>query len=92
LNKSLASQLHSLSLLAESSRIPVLVTNQVYTPFGETECLPVAGDVLRYWPKTILSIEPTGMGTGTRKATIVKHRSIAEGESCDFSITAKGFE
>ncbi len=89
-NKSLANQLHSLSLLAESSKIPVLVTNQVYTPFGETECLPVAGDVLRYWPKTILSIEPNG--TGTRTATVVKHRSIAEGKRCDFSITAKGFE
>lgn len=94
-NKSLANQLHSLSLLAESSRIPVLVTNQVYTPFGEKgECLPVAGDILRYWPKTILSVEPNGTGTGTgaRTATVVKHRSIAEGERCDFSITAKGFE
>lgn len=91
-NKSLVTQLHALSLLAESSRIPVVVTNQVYTPFGEKEYMPVAGDVLRYWPKTILSIEPTGSGTGARTATIVKHRSIAEGERCDFSITAKGFE
>lgn len=95
-NKSLANQLHALSLLAESSKIPVLVTNQVYTPSGEKEYMPVAGDVLRYWPKTILSIEPTGTGTvmemGARTATIVKHRSIAEGERCDFSITAKGFE
>lgn len=89
-NRSLAGQLHSLSLLAESRKIPVLITNQVYSPFGKNESLPVAGDILRYFPKTILSIEPTG--TGTRRATIVKHRSIAEGESCDFSITAKGLE
>lgn len=89
-NGSLAWQVHSLSLLAESLNIPVVVTNQVYTPFGKSESVPVAGDILRYWPKSILSIEPTG--TGTRKATIVKHRSIAEGESRDFSITAKGFE
>lgn len=87
-NRSLAGQLHSLSLLAESRKIPVLITNQVYSPFGKNESMPVAGDILRYFPKTILSMEPTG--TGTRRATIVKHRSIAEGESCDFSITAKG--
>lgn len=90
-NKSLAGQVHSLSLLAESMKIPVVITNQVYTPFGKDENgIPVAGDILRYFPKTILSIEPTG--TGTRRATMVKHRSIAEGESCDFSITAKGLE
>lgn len=89
-NMSLAGQVHALSLLAESRKIPVVVTNQVYTPFGKNESLPIAGDILRYWPKTILSIEPTG--TGTRKATIVKHRSIAEGKSCEFSITGKGFE
>ncbi len=87
-NLSLARQVHALSILAESRKIPVLITNQVYTPFGKNESMPVAGDILRYFPKTILSIEPTG--TGTRRATIVKHRSIAEGESCDFSITEKG--
>jgi DNA repair protein RadB len=88
MNAKLAQQAYLLSEIAHRMDIPVVVTNQVYSPFGEDKIEPAAGDILKYWPKCILALERTGRGT--RKAVLVKHRSLPELGSCEFCITQSG--
>jgi RecA/RadA recombinase len=40
--------------------------------------------------RTIIKLEKTGVGK--RQATIIKHRSLAEGGKAEFRITSKGIE
>lgn len=86
-NRELAKQMQLLSGLAHEKNVPVLITNQCYVKDGKVR--PVAGDVLRYWPKTILFLEKI-RGNG-RKITLEKHRSRPCGESCTFKICNSGF-
>lgn len=90
MNAKLAQQAYLLSEMANRMGIPVVVTNQVYSPFGEDRIEPAAGDVLKYWPKCILALERTGKGQ--RRAVLVKHRSLPELGSCEFRITGHGLE
>lgn len=90
INQKLAKQQYLLSQLAHELDIPVVITNQVYSPFGTDKVEPAAGDVLKYWPKCIIALEKTGRGL--RKAILVKHRSLPELGTCEFKITEKGIE
>lgn len=97
-NLKLVEQIRTLSSIAEKNDLPVLVTNQVYHAHENGKLFKLkekvgtaAGDILKYWPKSIISIEKMERAN-VRKATIVKHRSLPEGRSCLFEITGKGIE
>ena len=101
-NRALAKQLEILNEIARNKNIPVIVTNQVYSPFIKKEDLGdrdieeekakqvrmVGGDILKYWSKCIIELRKDG---SKRKAILRKHRSLPEKEF-SFSITGKGIE
>lgn len=95
LNRELAYQLRLLSTIASRKDIPVLVTNQEYINFETKAPQNVAGDVLRYIPKTIIRLSrPSGIllpKRGQRTASILKHRSIPEGRSARMVLSDSGF-
>jgi DNA repair protein RadB len=73
---------------ARTRKIPVVLTNQVYTDIGRDTFEPLGGHALSHSSKAIIRIER--VGPGRRKATVEKHRSIGEGASAEFRITADG--
>jgi len=101
-NRALAKQLEILNEIARNKNIPVIVTNQVYSPFIKKEDLGdrdieeekakqvrmVGGDILKYWSKCIIELRKDG---SKRKAILRKHRSLPEKEF-SFSIIGKGIE
>ena len=87
-NQKLSAQLAILSSIARKENIPIIVTNQVYSDFETGEIEVVGGDIPKYASKCLIKIEKKdGL---KRVATIIKHRSIPEGVSCDFDITQTG--
>jgi len=88
----LSAMMGELKELARRNRIPVVITNQVYTDI-ETETLrPLGGTSLEHICKTIICFEKTGTGSGRRRARLMKHRSQPEGETAEFQLTASGVE
>ena len=85
-NKELAYQLSTLSRIARRKKIPILVTNQVYSDFKTGDISMVGGDLLKYWSKCIIKLEKLD---SSYKATIVKHRSLAN-KSVYFDIKERG--
>jgi DNA repair protein RadB len=86
----LSVQLSELSELARKHRIPVVITNQVYTEIETGALRPLGGTYMEHLCKAIISLEK--IGDGLRRARIVKHRSQPEGKTAEFRITAKGVE
>jgi DNA repair protein RadB len=86
-NMEMAHQLAILSELARKKKIPVLVTNQVYADFESKNVKMVGGDLLKYWSKCIVKLEPVD---GVRKASIWKHRALPEGKEVYFDICDAG--
>jgi DNA repair protein RadB len=86
-NKEMAHQLATLSELARKRNIPVLVTNQVYADFDSKNVRMVGGDLLKYWSKCIIKLEPID---GVRRASIWKHRSMQAGKEIYFDINDAG--
>ena len=87
-NKELANQLAILSSIARKKNIAVLTTNQVYADFDKPNNFRmVGGDLLKYWSKCIVRLESIER---VRKASIFKHRSLAEGRSVYFDIVGSG--
>jgi DNA repair protein RadB len=78
-----------LSLITEY-RIPALVTNQIYQDIDKGQLQPFGGYVIDHSVKAIIRLEK--QQGGLRKATVEKHRSIEEGRSVVFAITAEGLE
>ena len=80
-NREVANQMKILSQIARDKKIPVLITNQVYSTFVagdmlsgfERETNIVGGDLLQYWSKCILELKKDG---SRRKAILLKHRSL----------------
>ncbi|RDD52203.1 DNA repair and recombination protein RadB [Nanoarchaeota archaeon NZ13-N] len=90
-NMELAKQLQILAEIARRYKIPVLVTNQVYSPFDEREKIEiVGGDLIRYWSKCLIELRV--IGEGVRVALLRKHRHLPEGRSVKFIITNDGIE
>jgi DNA repair protein RadB len=92
-NRELSRQLSKLMKIAKKHKIPVVVTNQVYSSFSkdgeESKIVPVGRDVLRYWTKAVIQLTKEG---SLRTATVVRHPFKPEGSSLSFKITNTGIE
>ncbi len=88
-NKQLATQYSVLSKIARMQKIPVLVTNQVYTKDDKVEL--TSRTIARYWSKTLVEIRRLEKDSH-RVAIVRKHRSIPEGKTIEFKIGAKKLE
>jgi DNA repair protein RadB len=86
----LSVQMGELLEISRRHRIPVVITNQVYTDIETGMLRPLGGTYLERMCKAIISLEK--IGDGRRRAKIVKHRSQPEGETAEFTITSKGIE
>ncbi len=89
INKQLSTQYSILAKLARNLKIPVLVTNQVYSSEGKIEM--TSRLISKYWPKTIIELKRTH-GDNNRVAIIRKHRSLPEGRFVEFEITSSGLK
>jgi DNA repair protein RadB len=88
-NKQLATQYSILSKIARDHKIPVLVTNQVYSQGDGIEI--TSRSVGHYWSKCLIELKKTGK-SNCRFAIIRKHRSLPEGKSIEFEIKEKGLK
>lgn len=86
--KTLSPQLAKLLAVGRTKDIPILVTSQVYTDLEKGTFEPLGGHVLLHNAKAILRLEK--VSSGTRRATIVKHRHLEEGRRADFKLTKTG--
>lgn len=86
--RELANQIGFLHGVARKYKLPVLITNQVYSDIATGKLRPIGGSSIEHISKTIIQFEKTG--EGTRRAKLWKHRSLPEGRTCDFTITAEG--
>ena len=90
-NKDLGMQISYLGEITRRKNVPVVVTNQVYSSFKETEKIKmVGGDILKYGSKCLIELQKGRQGV--RKAILKKHRSIAEDREVVFKIINSGIE
>ena len=90
-NIELARQLQILAEIARRFKIPILVTNQVYSPFDERDRVEiVGGDLIKYWSKCLIELKV--IKEGVRMAILRKHRYLPEGRNVKFVITNDGIE
>jgi DNA repair protein RadB len=90
-NRELGMHMAMLTEIARKKKIPVILTNQVYTDFGDREkTRSIGGDTMRYWSRAMLEINK--QKGDLRKLTIIKHRSIKEGNFSIFRIIQTGLE
>jgi len=94
-NREMASQMRMLAEIARKQKIPILITNQVYSGFVSEEDWKkglkpetnlVGGDLFKYWSKCIIELQ---VERGKRKAILLKHRSLPFKE-LNFEIRQKG--
>ena len=85
-NRELAWQMKLLSEISRRQKIPVIITNQVYSEFLSEEerkkgIKPgvnlVGGDLMKYWSKAIIELKNEN---GKRQAILLKHRSLPQKE------------
>ncbi|MDD1736710.1 MAG: DNA repair and recombination protein RadB [Methanothrix sp.] len=79
IRRTLNLQLSELQEMARRHRIPVVITNQVYTDIESKILRPLGGKGLEHMCKAIILLEKRG--EGLRRARLVKHRSAPEGAS-----------
>jgi DNA repair protein RadB len=90
-NRELGSQISYLSEIARRNKIPVIITNQVYSSFDEKdEVKLVGGDILRYGSKCLLEIKKGK--NNIRIAIVRKHRSLPEGKEFIYEIVNEGIK
>jgi DNA repair protein RadB len=87
--RSFTRQIAQLQITAREKNLSVLISEQVYTD-KNGEIRPFTSRDSEHMVKAILKLEKTGIGT--RKATIMKHRSQPEGKTVAFTITATGLD
>jgi RecA/RadA recombinase len=94
-NRDVARQMRTLVEISRKQKIPILITNQVYSGFiseedwksgKEKEMNIVGGDLFKYWSKCIIELKQNGKN---RKAILLKHRSIPNKEF-NFEIKNEG--
>ena len=94
-NREFAKQMRALAEIARKQKIPIIVTNQVYSGFLTKEQLErgvqrevsiVGGDLFKYWSKCIIELKQEG---NKRKAILLKHRNMRNKE-LNFEIKEKG--
>ncbi len=87
-NSSLGRQIACLVEIARSSKIPVLITNQVYSDFDKRDAVKmVGGDLLKYGSKCLLELKRFA---NCRGLILRKHRSLPEGGELKFAIVHEG--
>lgn len=86
-NRELGRQLSYLTEIARKIRIPILITNQVYSNLNNGVKM-VGGDILFYGSKCL--IELIKGHNGMRKAILRKHRSIKENKEINFQMVPEG--
>lgn len=88
-NRELSKQILSLAKTARTHKIPVVLTNQVYSNMDNGVKM-VGGDNLTYMSKCLIELKkhPNSM----RSALLKKHRSQEEGKSIKFKITQSGID
>lgn len=86
--RSLANQSAKLLTLARKKGVAVVLTSQVYLDVERGIVEALGGNVLHHNAKTIVRLERAGIGK--RRATVMKHRHMAEGRSATFYITEGG--
>lgn len=86
-NKQLATQYSILSRIARTYKIPILVTNQVYSKKND-EIELTSRAIAKYWSKALIELKKTG-DSGQRVAIVRKHRSIPENKTLEFEIKEK---
>ncbi|HLC46403.1 MAG TPA: DNA repair and recombination protein RadB [Candidatus Nanoarchaeia archaeon] len=88
-NKELALQIGYLTEIARMKRIPVLVTNQVYSSFEMKDKVNmVGGDIVLYGSKCLIELQKAN--SNKRLAIIRKHRALPESRSVLFEIVQEG--
>ncbi len=87
--KSLIVQTERLLNASRRMDVPVVLTSQVYTAIDTGTFEFLGGHVLHHNAKTIIRLDKAG--TNRRRAVVMKHRSIPEGRSAVFNISASGF-
>ncbi len=87
-NSMLSRQFAELSKIAREHKIPILVTNHVYSDFDSGELELVGRDIPKYSSKCLIYLE--NLGAGKRRATLIKHRSQPEGGTAEFVIKNEG--
>lgn len=89
INKELAKQLSLLSEIAREKKIPIIITNQVYSVNSDE--IELSGrDIVKYWSKCLIELKK--VDDNRRVAILRKHRSLPEGEKIEFQITEDGIE
>ena len=88
--RALSSQLSELQEIARRQGIVVVITNQVYMDIENDVLRPLGGTYLEHMCKAIIFLEKKG--EGLRCARIMKHRSLPEGSTAQFRLTARGVE
>jgi DNA repair protein RadB len=89
INKQLATQYSILSRISREYKIPVLVTNQVYSRGEDIEI--TSRSIGYYWSKSLVELRKTGRANH-RVAIIKKHRSLPEGKEIEFEIKESGLK
>jgi DNA repair protein RadB len=87
--RELTSQLTFLLGLARKYDLAVIITNQMFTDIKTGEDKPLGGTSIDHLSKVIVALERRD---DRRVATLVKHRWLKEGKSCEYVITDRGIE
>ena len=85
---SMQRQLSIINRLCNEFGTTVLIANQIYYDPDLQDIVPYGGYFLDHYSKTILKIEK--LPAGTRRMTVVMHRSMMEGKYADFYIVDTG--
>lgn len=89
-NSALGRQIAALVEIARKRKIPVLITNQVYSDFDNREKVHmVGGDLLKYGSKCLIELKKINE---QRVLILRKHRSLPEGLEMKFRIIKEGVE
>lgn len=89
-NSALGRQIACLTEITRRWKIPVLITNQVYSDFENRDKVKmVGGDLLKYGSKCLIELAKFSQCHGL---TLKKHRSLPEGLEAKFRIVSKGVE
>jgi len=81
-------QIEVLLGLARRNDVPVLITSQVYSNIATGGIEFLGGHPMSHNSKTIIRLDKKG--NSVRTAVIIKHRSLPEGRSANYRITATG--
>ena len=89
-NSALGKQIAYLVEIARKRRIPVLITNQVYSDFDKRDAVKmVGGDLLKYGSKCLIELKKL---SNCRGLILRKHRYLPEGKEMKFQIVENGIE